>query len=170
MVIDDRKSMRSFVIDVLREVGVGKIVNADSYAQAIKMIDPPEGIEDMGTDFDINIDIVLIDWLLGDGESGLDLLKWIRSHKSEMVKYLPVIMLSGYSEKDNIEKARDAGANEFLTKPISISRLLNRILRVVETPRPFIASDVFFGPDRRRHNIPVETDRRKQKPKEEVQA
>lgn len=164
LLVDDRRSMRSFIADVLREIGIGKVLNAESYQEATKLIDPPAAIE--GLDFEMPplADIVVIDWLLGDGESGLDLLRWIRQHQSESVKYLPVIMLSGYSERDNIILARDQGANEFLAKPISITRLLERLLSVVERPRPFVKATAYFGPDRRRSNIPVDhPDRRQQK-------
>jgi DNA-binding response OmpR family regulator len=170
-VVDDRKSMRLFVADILREVGIGKVLNCAGFADAVKLLDPPEGVENLhGVDFSLSIDMIIIDWLLGDQESGLDLLKWIRGHKSELVKYMPVIVLSGYSERDHILRARDAGANEFLTKPISISRLLNRVLAVIERPRPFIASATFFGPERRRANQPIDfPDRRKTKASETLE-
>ena len=76
-------------------------------------------------------------------------------------------MLSGYSERENIILARDHGANEFLAKPISIKRILERLLSVVERPRPFVHTAGYFGPDRRRSNIPFDhDDRRIAKPTE----
>jgi hypothetical protein len=41
---------------------------------------------------------------------------------------------------------------EFLCKPVSAKRLYERILNIVLRPRPFIQTDTFFGPDRRRHH------------------
>jgi hypothetical protein len=47
--------------------------------------------------------------------------------------------------------ARDAGVTEFLAKPISAKGLYQRILNVVANPRPFIKTETYFGPDRRRN-------------------
>ncbi len=47
-------------------------------------------------------------------------------------------------------EARDAGVNEFLAKPICAAGLYGKIRSVMERPRPFVHSDDFFGPDRRR--------------------
>jgi hypothetical protein len=47
--------------------------------------------------------------------------------------------------------ARDAGVTEFLAKPISAKALYQRILNVVASPRPFIRTKTYFGPDRRRN-------------------
>jgi len=40
---------------------------------------------------------------------------------------------------------------EFLAKPISAKALYQRILNVVVSPRPFIRTKTYFGPDRRRN-------------------
>jgi hypothetical protein len=48
-------------------------------------------------------------------------------------------------------KARDAGVTEFLAKPISAKALYNRILHIILNPRPFIKTETYFGPDRRRN-------------------
>ncbi|MGY4503815.1 hypothetical protein ACVWYH_007772 [Bradyrhizobium sp. GM24.11] len=48
-------------------------------------------------------------------------------------------------------RARCAGVTEFLAKPISAKGLYQRILNVVASPRPFIKTKTYFGPDRRRN-------------------
>jgi two-component system, chemotaxis family, chemotaxis protein CheY len=67
---------------------------------------------------------------------------------------VPIIMLSGHSEKNRVMQARDAGVTEFLAKPIAAKALYERILSVVLNPRPFIRTATFFGPDRRRNVNP----------------
>lgn len=165
LVVDDRRNMRSFIGDVLREIGIGKMLNCESYDDAIKVLEPPQGMEDLGVEMSASADIVIVDWLLEDEKTGLDLVKWIRAHSNEALRYLPIIMLSGYSERENILLARDAGANEFLTKPISIKRLVDRLLSVVDRPRPFVQGGDYFGPCRRRSNTPIDhPDRRQSTP------
>jgi DNA-binding response OmpR family regulator len=60
-------------------------------------------------------------------------------------------MLTGHSEKRRVTAARDAGVTEFLAKPISAKGLYERIVNVVASPRPFIKTATYFGPDRRRN-------------------
>jgi DNA-binding response OmpR family regulator len=67
---------------------------------------------------------------------------------------VPIIMLTGHSEKKRVIAARDAGVTEFLAKPISAKGLYGRILNVVANPRPFIRTKNYFGPDRRRNANP----------------
>jgi DNA-binding response OmpR family regulator len=59
--------------------------------------------------------------------------------------------LTGHCDKRRVMTARDAGVTEFLAKPISAKALYQRILNVVVSPRPFIRTKTYFGPDRRRN-------------------
>ena len=92
-----------------------------------------------------DIALVILDLML-PGTSGLQLCREIRATSS-----LPIIMLTGHSEKRRVMVARDAGVTEFLAKPISAKGLYQRILNVVANPRPFIKTKHYFGPDRRRN-------------------
>ena len=77
--------------------------------------------------------------------------------------YVPIIMLTGHSDKKRVMAARDSGVTEFLAKPISANALYQRILNVVANPRPFIKTKTYFAPDRRRLANPnyVGVERRK---------
>src|SRR6516225_2317037 len=78
----------------------------------------------------------------------------IRQPGANANPYVPIIMLTGHSEKKRVIAARDAGVTEFLAKPISAKALYQRILNVVANPRPFIKTRTYFGPDRRRNVNP----------------
>src|SRR5205823_14512333 len=95
-------------------------------------------------------DIVLVDWamLIFDG---IELAGMIRQPGANSNPYVPIIMLTGHSEKRRVTSARDAGITEFLAKPVSAKALYQRILNVVANPRPFIKTKSYFGPDRRRN-------------------
>jgi CheY-like chemotaxis protein len=62
-------------------------------------------------------DILLSDIGPPDG-SGLELLKRIRS-----VREVPALALSGFGMDEDIERSREAGFADHLTKPVSIDRL-----------------------------------------------
>ena len=49
-------------------------------------------------------------------------------------------------------EAREAGVNEFLAKPLTARGVIERLHQAVENPRPYVRSDDYFGPDRRRRN------------------
>jgi CheY-like chemotaxis protein len=107
-------------------------------------------------------DIIIADWVMPIFD-GLELAQMIRQPGANANPYVPIIMLTGHSEKKRIVNARDAGITEFLAKPISAKSLYERILNVVANPRPFIKSKNYFGPDRRRNVNPnyVGPERRK---------
>jgi len=71
------------------------------------------------------------------------------SHKSPN-PYVPIIMITGHTERHRVEAARDAGVTEFLAKPITAQNLFLRIAEIIERPRPFVRAGAYFGPDRRR--------------------
>ena len=64
-----------------------------------------------------HFDILLSDIGLPDG-SGLELLRRIRS-----IREVPALALSGFGMDEDIERSRDAGFSDHLTKPVSIDRL-----------------------------------------------
>ncbi len=62
-------------------------------------------------------------------------------------------MLTGHPELHRVIESRDAGINEFLAKPLSAKALYQRIVTIIENPRPFIRTENYFGPCRRRKNV-----------------
>jgi two-component system chemotaxis response regulator CheY len=95
-------------------------------------------------------DIVITDWVMPIFD-GLELVQMIRQPGANANPYVPIIMLTGHSEKHRVVRARDAGITEFLAKPISATALYERILNLIANPRPFIRTKTYFGPDRRRN-------------------
>jgi CheY-like chemotaxis protein len=65
-------------------------------------------------------DLVLLDLKL-PRKSGFEVLEWIRANPPTHI--LPVVMLSSSSHERDITQARDMGANDFFTKPVSIREL-----------------------------------------------
>lgn len=63
-------------------------------------------------------------------------------------------MLTGNREYRDVEIARRAGVNEFVIKPFTPAALIDRISAVLWRPRPFVVTESFIGPDRRRREDP----------------
>ena len=73
---------------------------------------------------DGDFDLILLDVRLPDG-SGLDLLQQIR--RSHTPLDLPVIIISGLGEVDDVVQALKQGANDYLTKPFDLAIVLARV-------------------------------------------
>ncbi len=73
-------------------------------------------------------DLVLLDWML-PGASGLELARRIRARPA--TRQVPVIMLTARAEEEDIIRGLDLGADDFVTKPYSVSELLARVRSVL---------------------------------------
>ncbi|MCM2342987.1 MAG: response regulator [Alphaproteobacteria bacterium] len=156
LIVEDYPFMADLMSTMLREFGVGNIIQASSGNEGREMIslfNSDEGARN-------KIDIVLMDWLMPDGD-GLELLRWIRGHRKDSIRFLPSVLCSAYTSEQVVSVGRDNGANEVLVKPVSAQKLASRLLYVIDKPRPFLRAPGFFGPDRRRRNEAYKGDERR---------
>ena len=98
-------------------------------------------------------DIIFVDWDMSP-ENGIEFTKMLRLGDYSPDRYVPIIIMTGHTERSLVLSARDAGVNEFLAKPMTVRSLYQRIMSVIERPRPFVRSPDYFGPDRRRVTDP----------------
>ena len=141
LVIDDNLHMRRILRTLLHGFGAREVYDAEDGASGLEAF----------TNY--MPDIILTDWVMPIFD-GLELTQMIRQPGGNANPYVPIIMLTGHSEKKRVTLARDAGVTEFITKPISANALYRRVLNVIANPRPFIKTDTYFGPDRRRYTNP----------------
>lgn len=151
LVVEDSAYMHSLITSMLKVFSVGDILVSEGGDEAIDVLKVTQARS--VSRYVSKVDIVLMDWLMAKG-SGEKLLKWIRSHEKDSIRFLPVIVISGYTTSVITATARDMGANEVLVKPVSGNSLASRICSVIDKPRPFIKCDTYFGPDRRRKDQP----------------
>lgn len=137
LVVDDMKPMLMLTTSTLETFGFRNIYSA---------MDPDTG-------FDLfcahKPDIVITDWLMQPYD-GIELAQKIRKDPRSPNKFVPIILMTGYSAKVRVIEARDKGITEFLVKPFSARDLYVRIEQLIEKPRKFVDAKGFFGPDRRR--------------------
>ena len=84
-------------------------------------------------------DVILLDW--SPSFPGLEFLKMVRSRKSPN-RFVPVILISSYTEPHAVFEARDAGVTSFLAKPVT-AQLWTRLLpkRTMSATLMWTASD-----------------------------
>lgn len=137
LIVEDNQHFRTLIRSILEALGVQQIDEARDGAEAMEML---QGFP---------ADLVLVDWKM-DGIDGISCVRQIRAGQGNVDRFLPVIMLTGYTEDSLVREARDAGVNGFLGKPISAKSLFSRIVSVMEGPQVYIETASYFGPDRRR--------------------
>lgn len=158
LVVEDSHSMLDLISSMLKAFGVGEIMICTSVKEAKDLLKITQAR--VQSRHVVGVDVVLTDWLMQD-ESGLDLIRWIRSSDEDNIRFLPIVLVSGYTSQKVLAQARDNGANEALVKPVSSRSLAQRICNVVDYPRAFIETPDYFGPDRRRQDVSYKgTDRR----------
>ncbi|MBT5413866.1 MAG: response regulator, partial [Rhodospirillaceae bacterium] len=72
------------------------------------------------------------------------------------VRFMPILLITSLPHVSLVERARDAGAHAVLAKPMSLKSLYSRITMILRERRPFIETDEYFGPDRRRRDMPYD--------------
>ena len=142
IVVEDNPHMRSIVCAILRGLGVTKIRECGDGAQAlVELRDAPA-------------DVAIVDFNMAPVD-GVTFTQLVRNSADSPNRYLPIIMLTGYTERTRVEEARDAGVTEFIVKPVTARAVIGRLESVIFRPRPFIQSEGYFGPDRRRRADPA---------------
>jgi two-component system chemotaxis response regulator CheY len=137
LVVDDNLHMRRILRTLMHGFGARDVVEAEDGAGALELFNQS------------NPDIIFLDWEMPLFD-GLELIQMIRQPGANTNPFVPIIMLTGHTERTRVTAARDAGITEFLAKPISAKGLYQRVFSVVAHPRPFIKTATYFGPERRR--------------------
>jgi len=148
LVAEHHTYMRQTLRSILRTFNIGEIHEADTptYAWELYCKRRP--------------DVVFADW--APSFDGMSLLKRIRRDTLSPNAFVPVIVVTSLTDQDHVLTARDLGMTEFIAKPFSPKLIFLRLAAVAETPRAFIRTEGFFGPDRRRRRLPHTPNRREQ--------
>ncbi len=137
LIVDQNQHMSHLIRTILLEFGVRKVREAadpDSAFQLFKEQRP---------------DIIFSGWVPGRDETKF--LNKVRTAKDSPNPFVPIIVVTAYSEEPNVAAARDLGMTEFLAAPVSPKSIYDHLCKVIIDDRPFIRESKFFGPDRRRH-------------------
>ncbi|GAA0867693.1 response regulator [Brevundimonas basaltis] len=141
LLIDDNPHMRTIASAVLQCAGIRKVLEAGDGGTGLQMLR------------DHAIDLAIVDYNMFPLD-GVEFTRLVRNSPDSANPYLPIIMMTGHSGKQRVYAARDAGVTEFVVKPITAKAVLDRIQSVIWKPRPFVKTDGYFGPDRRRVSRP----------------
>ncbi len=137
LAVDDNLHMPSIVKTILRAFEVKDLFEATDADDAIALLRAQP------------IDLIIMDYAM-EPIDGCQLTRLIRQSDDSKHQFAPIIMLTAYAERSKVEAARDAGVTEFCAKPVTAMQLYRKVCTVINAPRSFIRTPVYFGPDRRR--------------------
>ncbi len=137
LLVDDNQHMRTIASTILKSAGIRRIHEVDDGAEALKALG------------NLPIDLAIVDFNMFPLD-GVEFTRMVRNSPDSANPYLPIIMMTGHSERARVQEARDSGVTEFVVKPITPKAMLDRIHAVIFHPRPFVKADDYFGPCRRR--------------------
>ncbi len=143
LAVDDEHQVLRLLQRSLDEAGYQPIVTSDP-SQVTKIVEKEEP------------DLVLLDLML-PGVSGFDLLRQIREFSG-----VPVIFLTASDHSEDTVRALKMGADDYITKPFSVSELLARIeaslrrrvlVDQMEVRPPFVLGDLMISFSERRVTV-----------------
>jgi CheY-like chemotaxis protein len=141
LVVDDNFHMRKIVAEVVRAIGVKQVEECSDGAQALDCLRQWRA------------DVAIVDFNMSPID-GVEFTRLVRLSPDSVDPFLPIIMLTAHSERARVEEARDAGVTEFILKPVTAQSIIGRLNAIINNPRPFVRTDAYFGPDRRRRTSP----------------
>ena len=101
-----------------------KILQASLSRWGYRVLEAPSGDEALQICAQVQPDMVISDWMM-PGMDGLEFCKAFRAMKRDSYGYF--ILLTSKSEKDEVAKGLDNGADDFLTKPVNPAELRARL-------------------------------------------
>jgi two-component system cell cycle response regulator DivK len=119
LVVEDNDLNRKLFCDVLRANGFAVEPVAD-------------GLQALAAARNFVPNLVIMDIQLPD-VSGLDLIKQIKGDM--LLRAIPVLAVTAYAGKGDEERIRDAGAEGYLAKPVSIGPFMAAVNRLLEMQR-----------------------------------
>jgi CheY-like chemotaxis protein len=136
LVAEPNAYLRRVMHGMLRGFGANKLLEVDT---SIGLFQALSGQK---------VDILLCDARLAP-HNGLDVVRTIRRNGQNQNRTLPIMLLSADTNEATVKRARDAGTNMVIAKPMSPSSLYDRLSWIAFNPRPFVDTATYFGPDRR---------------------
>jgi two-component system chemotaxis response regulator CheY len=136
LIADPNSYTRRIIQGMLRGFGANKLMEVGSTSTLLQAL------------IEQKIDALILDvGLVPPG--GLTLTRAIRRKKENQNRTMPILIMTSDLREATIKHARDAGVNMVIAKPMSPKDLYDRLAWIAFSPRKFVDSESYFGPDRR---------------------
>ncbi len=112
LVIDDSRTVRVIIRGILRELG-HEVHEAANGLEGLERLESIPGIE-----------LVLVDWNMPE-MNGLEFIEAVRAQR--IYDLVRIMMVTTETEQEQLLRALDAGANEYVMKPFTKEILLAKL-------------------------------------------
>jgi len=134
LVIDDEEDIR-------------ELLNYNLTKEGYKVLLASDGNEGLRIIREQKPDLIVLDLML-PGLDGLDVCRIVKNDRD--LKNIPIVMLTAKGEEEDIINGLDLGADDYITKPFSVSVLIARIKTVFRRMEPdarsISSSPIYIGP------------------------
>ena len=137
LVVENHALMRRLLGEMLWGFGIQHVRFARDVPDSIEFI--------YGEPFDL----VILDFFL-DELDGADFAKFVRFDDSCINRQVPILLITATPDHRKVAKVLDAGIDAMLAKPIAAKDLFDRIRAMLANPQPFVITNEYVGPARRR--------------------
>ncbi len=117
LVVDDFSTMRRIIKNLLRDLGLTNVEEADDGQTALPILKRGD------------IEFLITDWNM-PGMTGIELLKAVREDPA--LAQIPVLMVTAEAKKEQIIAAAQAGVNGYVVKPFTAAVLKEKIDKIFE--------------------------------------
>jgi two-component system phosphate regulon response regulator PhoB len=126
------------VLVVEDEAALADLLKYNLEKEGYRVTVATDGEEAMVCADDRTPDLILLDWMLPKA-SGVEVCRRLRARQE--TRNTPVVMLTARSEESDRVRGLDIGADDYITKPFSMTELLARLRAVMRRIRPALADD-----------------------------
>ena len=133
LVVDDTKVDRVVTKVVLKKGGFTDVVYADSGIDALAKLGIPDG-EPVPELHDL--EVICVDWQM-PGVDGIEFCRILR--EDDRYRDVPIIMVTASEEEQTLVEAFEAGATDFVRKPIKSVEFLARVRVAIRLHREIAA-------------------------------
>ena len=116
LVVEDQEYVRHVITEILKEKGTGLVSAARDGYEALRALRQAEQ----------KVDVILLD-LEMPRLNGFDFIKKLRDDSSSLISKTPVVVITGLSHREALDRVGELGVKLFLIKPITADQVITRI-------------------------------------------
>ena len=130
--------MSAHVLVVEDEEALAQLLKYNLEKEGYRVSVAQDGEEALIVADEVKPDLVLLDWMLPKAP-GIEVCRRLRARQE--TRNTPIVMLTARDEESDRIRGLDTGADDYLSKPFSMSELLARLRAVMRRIRPGLADD-----------------------------
>jgi two-component system, OmpR family, phosphate regulon response regulator PhoB len=134
-----RSSLVPSVLIVEDETALTTLLRYNLEREGYRVFEARDGEEALIVADEAKPDVVILDWMLPH-LSGIEVCRRLRGRMD--MRNVPIIMLTARGEESDRIRGLDTGADDYITKPFSMTELLARLRAVMRRVRPGLSEDV----------------------------